>query len=286
MPVSVCGSSPACVSVGLLYPRLPMPLSRAPLCGCWEPIDRSLPSCPPVSREMHTPLHPLFFAYTSPPARVGRVCSGGTGVAGLPLLVPFLAVVTIVGGVGALLAAAVWVFSRGGRAWVQGVVQPVYDKVGREDPEVSRRASLFSSRRESGLACARPDHQRFLSAGGSSRKLSHQTLLFIAVVLKVSWLCVFGGGSATATEFFGETLFRFFCDGSGGFICRHATHIKRRCRSTIFLVVYRFCRCCIPSVRGPPQPVSRAPWYPPECGGSWPCRLWLIRSGAPPMLSR
>lgn len=59
------------------------------------------------------------------------------GVAGLPLLVPFLAVVTVVGGIGALLAATVWVLSRGGRAWVQGVVQPVYDKVGREDPEVS-----------------------------------------------------------------------------------------------------------------------------------------------------
>eukprot|EP00903_Cladosiphon_okamuranus_P007634 g7403.t1 len=58
------------------------------------------------------------------------------GIAGLPLLVPFLAVVTVGGGVGALLAATIWVFSRGGRAWVQGVVQPVYDKVGREDPEV------------------------------------------------------------------------------------------------------------------------------------------------------
>eukprot|EP00752_Nemacystus_decipiens_P002968 g2757.t1 len=58
------------------------------------------------------------------------------GVAGLPLLLPFLAVITVVGGIGALLTGAVWVFSRGGRAWVQGVVQPVYDKVGREDPEV------------------------------------------------------------------------------------------------------------------------------------------------------
>lgn len=67
--------------------------------------------------------------------RVRLLCS--PGVAGLPLLVPILVVVTVVGGVGALLAAAVWAFSRGGRAWVQGVVQPVYDKVGREVPEVS-----------------------------------------------------------------------------------------------------------------------------------------------------
>ncbi|CBN75389.1 conserved unknown protein [Ectocarpus siliculosus] len=58
------------------------------------------------------------------------------GVAGLPLLVPMLIVVAAVGGVGALLTAAVWLFSRGGRAWVQRAVRPVYDRVGRDNPEV------------------------------------------------------------------------------------------------------------------------------------------------------
>lgn len=60
-----------------------------------------------------------------------------SGVAGLPLLVPMLIVVAAVGGVVALLTAAVWLFSRGGRAWVQRAVRPVYDKVGRDNPEAS-----------------------------------------------------------------------------------------------------------------------------------------------------
>ncbi|CAM9961155.1 unnamed protein product [Scytosiphon promiscuus] len=58
------------------------------------------------------------------------------GVAGFPLLVPMLVIMTILGIVGALLAAAVWLFSRGGRACVQRMVRPVYEKVGRQDPEV------------------------------------------------------------------------------------------------------------------------------------------------------
>ncbi|CAM9437277.1 unnamed protein product [Laminaria digitata] len=57
-------------------------------------------------------------------------------VAGLPLLLPILAVVVAVGGVGALLASTVWAFSRSGRPWVQQLVKPICDKVGKENPEV------------------------------------------------------------------------------------------------------------------------------------------------------
>lgn len=57
-------------------------------------------------------------------------------VAGLPLLLPILAIVVVVGGVGALLASTVWAFSRNGRPWVQQVVKPICEKVGKENPEV------------------------------------------------------------------------------------------------------------------------------------------------------
>lgn len=57
-------------------------------------------------------------------------------MAGLPLLVPMLAVVVVVGGIGALLAATVWIFSRAGRSWVHGILQPVCEQIGRDDPEV------------------------------------------------------------------------------------------------------------------------------------------------------
>lgn len=46
-------------------------------------------------------------------------------------------VVAAVGSVCALLGGAIWAGSRRGRSWVQGMIQPVCDKVGREDPEVS-----------------------------------------------------------------------------------------------------------------------------------------------------
>lgn len=97
-----------------------------------------------VFRETRRPCPPRAL-----PAHVFlRACVWAPGVAGLPLLVPVMAVAAVVGSVGALLAAAVWVFSRGGRAWVQGVVKPVYDKVGREDPEVRE-----GEREEGGNEC-------------------------------------------------------------------------------------------------------------------------------------
>lgn len=60
-----------------------------------------------------------------------------SAVAGLPLLVPLMAAAVVVGVFGSLLAAVVWLFSRGGRSCVQRVVQPVYDRIGRENPEVT-----------------------------------------------------------------------------------------------------------------------------------------------------
>ena len=35
------------------------------------------------------------------------------------------------------MASTVWAFSRNGRPWVQQVVKPICDKVGKENPEVS-----------------------------------------------------------------------------------------------------------------------------------------------------
>lgn len=58
-------------------------------------------------------------------------------MAGLPLLLPILAIVAAVGGVGALLASTVWAFSRNGRPYVEQLVKPICDKVGKENPEVS-----------------------------------------------------------------------------------------------------------------------------------------------------
>lgn len=58
-------------------------------------------------------------------------------MAGFPLLLPILAVVAAVGAIGALLTFTVWSFSRSGRPFVQQLVKPIYDKVGKENPEVS-----------------------------------------------------------------------------------------------------------------------------------------------------
>lgn len=102
-------------------------------------------SCVPRERETRTSRSLIFSPLSRKPHALACFVAllRAPGVAGLPLLVPFLAVITVVGGIGTLLAGAVWVFSRGGRAWVQGVVQPVYDKVGREDPEVRVRDLAF-----------------------------------------------------------------------------------------------------------------------------------------------
>lgn len=65
------------------------------------------------------------------------------GVAGFPLLVPILIAFAAVASVGVVVAGAVWAGSRSGRPWMERIVKPVYEKLGREDPEV-RFLSVYS----------------------------------------------------------------------------------------------------------------------------------------------
>lgn len=58
------------------------------------------------------------------------------GIAGFPLLVPILMVFAAVASVGVVVAGAVWAGSRSGRPWMERIAKPVYEKLGREDPEV------------------------------------------------------------------------------------------------------------------------------------------------------
>ncbi|CAM9191760.1 unnamed protein product [Ascophyllum nodosum] len=58
------------------------------------------------------------------------------GIVGFPLLVPVFFMFAAAASVGLFFVGTVWAGSRSGRPWVQRVTKPVYDKLGRQDPEV------------------------------------------------------------------------------------------------------------------------------------------------------
>lgn len=93
-------------------------------------------STTPLSHGRNNPPSPQPAAHCSLTLSSRRFSFLQLGVASLPLLVPILLVLTAAAVIGGLAAGAVWAGSRSGRPWLQRAIRPVYDKVGKADPEV------------------------------------------------------------------------------------------------------------------------------------------------------